>query len=165
MILKVMSESLSYFERFLSPSERGKATNDLARLGSDAIPILFSLFSGEAKNKFGVAYRSVGALGCGYVTAKLLGELAKPLEPYIRAGIDDGDAYAIEASGNLGELEEETALALAKHLVSDPFGSVAAYSLVRCGQNINPRVLSILRSNRQSIASLERAEAFYEPKT
>lgn len=96
-LLNSMSPTLSeqIFAAFLKPGERASATYKLASLGVDAIPILKSLFSGEAKNRWGVSYSKLGMpLDCGLLTIKLLGPLAKPLEPFIREYLHFGYIYA-----------------------------------------------------------------------
>ncbi len=153
-----------FFERFLSPSERGKATHDLASLGIEAIKILESLFSGISKNKFGTSYNQIGALDCGYVTTKLLGKTAKPLESYIREGIEKDHPYAIEAIGRFENIEEETAIALAKALVREPFGE-AAFSLVFCSEHRNKKVMDIIGNNSKAIYSLKKAENYLSKNT
>ncbi len=62
------------FERFLSPAERHIATHNLASLGTDALPILESLFSGSAKNQFGVPYSQIGTIDCALIVVGLLVE-------------------------------------------------------------------------------------------
>lgn len=153
-----------YFEQFLSAGERAKATNRLAKLREGAIPILESLFSGSAKNKFGVPYNEIGALDCGYATAKILGKLAKPLESYIRDGIDSDHPYAIEAAGSIVELEKETVISLAKALVRNPF-SEASYYLVKCGEGKNPEVLGIIENCPKAVYSLEKTINYLKSRT
>lgn len=155
-----MNNDSEFFERFLCPANRGFATNELAQLGEEAIPILNDLFSGKTKNRFGVPYRQIGTLGCAYVTVGLLGPTAKALEKFVREGIQQGEVYAIEAAGYLGEIEETTACALAQELIRNPFGSEAGASLVRCNQHTNPVVLSILGKNSGALYTIKRAEEF-----
>jgi hypothetical protein len=150
---------MNYFERFLSPSESASAVSELANLGELAIPILESLFNGSAKNKFGTPYRSLPALGCGFVTVKFLGASAKGLEVYVREGIERDHAYAIEAAGYLSEIEEETAHVLARALIRNP-ASEASASLVRCGYAENAGVIEIIGMDSIAYKTLERIKAY-----
>lgn len=150
-------ESTDYFERFLSPKDRAIATNELAKTGEPALEILEALFDGSAKNRFGVSYKDIGALGCGFVTAKMLGELAKPLEVFIRDGIESDHVYAIEAAGTLINISENTAIELARAAMRNPFGE-APYSLIKCGEHKNPKVLSIIGGDSKTVSAIEKAE-------
>lgn len=156
-------DTIEYYEKFLSPSDRAFATNDLAKLGEQAIDILEALFNGKAKNKFGVPYNQTGALGCGYVTARMLGEKAKPLELYIREGIKLDHPYAIEAVAALKDLDEKTALALAEAVLRNPF-SVAPYSLVCCNAHRNLKVIGLLQGNPKVSYMLEKADRYLKDK-
>ena len=105
------------FESFLQPGERANATHQLADLGVDAVPILKSLFNGEAKNRWGVSYSKLGIpLDCGLITIKLLGNLAKPLEPFVRDCLHSGHIYAAEALRAIGTLDETSIIELASCL-------------------------------------------------
>lgn len=157
-------EPSNIFERFLSPADRHLATHDLAKRRDDAIPVLTALFDGRAKNRFGVSYRSIGALGCGYVTIGLMGEGAKPLEHFVREGIDSDIVYAIEAAGRLGSLEKETKLALARSLLRNPY-TEAAYSLVRCDAYEDPDVLALICVNDPATKMLRRAREYLRGET
>lgn len=150
---------MNYFERFISASGRFHATYELAELGTEAIPILQSLFDGSAKNSFGISYNKIGAIHCGYVTIKLLGPIAKPLERYVKEGIDQNFTYAIEAAGYLLDLEEETVIALANATARR--NPDAVYSLVRCGQSDNPKVIEIISQNELAIKWLESAKKYF----
>jgi hypothetical protein len=155
---------MNYFERFLSSSERFSATHDLASSGDQAIPILESLFNGSATNKYGVSYSKIGAMDCGFITIKLLGSIAKPLESYVKKGIEGDYAYAIDAAGFLRELQEDTVLALAEALLRNP-SSEAAVSLVRCGQAENIKVIEIIKNNHIALNSMERATVYLSTQT
>jgi hypothetical protein len=48
------------FEQFLNPGSMLEAEQALLRLGRDALPVLESLFTGDAKNQFGVPLSKVG---------------------------------------------------------------------------------------------------------
>ena len=155
---------MNYFERFLSLSERAAATHELAALGGQAIPILESLFNGSAKNAFGIPYSKTGAIGCGFVTVKFLGPVAKTLENYVREGIEQDHLYAIEAAGYLSEIEQETAFALARALIRHP-ASEASASLIRCGYSENSKVLEIIGLNSMAYKNLEKIKAYISSKT
>ena len=158
------NENIIIYESFLSPSERGKATNDLASKGELAIPILEALFNGKAKNKNGISYNKIGTLGCAYVTVQMLGDIAKPLEKYICKGILENHSYAIQASGAFSKIKDETIIALARALNSDPV-SDAAYSLSQCGESNNIIVLDIIKNNPEAITRLKHAENYINKKT
>ena len=150
---------MNYYDRFLLPAERHIATHELASLEKEALPILESLFNGSAKNKFGVPYNKIGATSCGYVAVKLLGAIAKPLEVYVRAGIEKDDNYAIEAAGYLWEIDQETAIALAKALVRNP-ASEAGASLLRCSKSENPEVIKIISSDPTAAKSIAKTKTY-----
>ncbi len=60
--------------------------------------MLQSILDGTAKNEFGVPYRDMGMpIDCALVTIKLLGVVAKPLEPLVRRELDAGHHYAADA--------------------------------------------------------------------
>ena len=111
----------------------------LLRRGADAIPLLETLFNGEAKNDFGVPYRSLGLpLRCALEVARRLGPVARPLEPYLRAELRQGHHVTAMALGSLGSLEEESIHELAAKL-DDAAGIVdlpyeSAKALLACGQ-------------------------------
>ena len=153
----------NFFERFLTQSERGSATHDLASLGEQALPILETLFNGSAKNKFDIPYSKIGALGCGYVTVSLLKDIAKPLEQYVRKGIEDNHPYAIEAARYLPDIEEETAIALAYSLIQKHYE--ASYVLVETGKDKNSKVIDIIKEYPEAIKHLEKANAYLSKKT
>lgn len=126
-------------------------------MGEKAIPILESLFDGSAKNAFGIAYRKIGALGCGFVTVKILGPLAIALEFYVREGIEQDDFYAIEAAGALSRIERETAFSLARALIRHP-ASEAGASLIRCGYSEDVKVLEIISRSSLALKSFEKTK-------
>ncbi len=87
-----------FCREFLSPRDRSRATHELAALGSAAIEPLRCILSGDAKNEFGISYRRLGMpVDCALVTIKLLGPVARPLEPLIRSELAAGHAYAEDA--------------------------------------------------------------------
>lgn len=140
------------FEEFLQPAMRAKATAELATRGAGAIPVLEALFSGEAKNAFGVPYVKLGTpLDCALAAAGLLGPLAKPLEPHLREALLRGHIYAAHALGQLGSIEEATVLALSAKL-SDPsrISWEAANVLARFGLRLHPSVLEAVRAFPQA---------------
>jgi len=155
----ISTQDCNFFERFLSPKDRGNAVHELAEMGEDAVPILDALFSGEAKNQFGSSYKNIGALHCGFVTVKKLGILAKPLEKFIREGIKNDNLYAIEAAGAMVELELETEKALARAVIRNKVGE-AIYSLVRCGSHKRTEIISMLSCDEKIIEAIERTENF-----
>jgi hypothetical protein len=104
--MEIYSKPNQFFEDFLNPGKRHIATHQLAALGKEAMPILRSLFSGEAKNRWGIPYIKIGALDAGLVTVGLLGSLAKSLEPFVREYIIVGHPYAPEALRQMGAIKK-----------------------------------------------------------
>ena len=87
-----------FCQAFLSPADRGWATNELSTHGASAIPILRSILDGEAVNQYGVPYRRLGMpVDCALVTIKLIGKSARPLEDLVRAELEAGHPYAFDA--------------------------------------------------------------------
>lgn len=130
------SPSASHFAAlFQSHATRGRATHELAAFGTAALPVLEALLSGDAKNEQGVAYKTLAQVtGCSFVTARMLGPLAKPLEARLREGLRDGHLYAVEALAALGSLDEETIQLLAQSLAGQILVAFeAAHALVNCG--------------------------------
>jgi hypothetical protein len=160
-----MSPTLSeqIFESFLQPGERANATYRLAALGVDAIPILESLFSGAAKNRWGVSYSKLGMpLDCGLVTIKLLGPLAKPLEPFVRECLHSGHIYAAEALRAIGTLDEASIIELAACLDRNPnLASEAAYTLYCCGVEEHEAVIEIVNFSPFASQILSSMKPFY----
>ena len=160
----IPSNEINYFEQFLSPRDRTFATNDLASKGKTAIPVLETLFNGSAKNQYGISYREIGALDCGYVTAKILGKLAKSLEKYIREGIDSDNAYAIEAAGFLADLEYATAVSLTKAVIRNPYGE-SPFAFVRCNLRNKSELLDLFRDDEKVVHSVKNAIEYLSKKT
>src|SRR5262245_37779592 len=140
----------AFFDRFLDPGARSVATHELAAHGAEAVPVLAALFGGTARNASGRPYAEIGALDCGFVTARLLGPLARPLEPHLVAGVRRKHIYAVEALGALGRLRDESVEELARVVaVFDDGGAdwnvamEAAAALVRCGALDHPAVRAI----------------------
>jgi hypothetical protein len=158
-------------DRFLEPSERSKATHALAAFGERALPVLDALFSGEAKNHFGVRYADLGTgtLACGLVAATILGPIAKPLEPHLRHLLLHGHGeYAAAALGSLGSLETASVAALAAELDGNPLIAFeAAVALIACGaadetvvtqvRDASPRAAKCLEGAAEYVAKSERA--------
>ncbi len=148
-----MSPTISerIFESFLQPGERASATHQLADLGIDSIPILESLFSGEAKNRWGVSYIKLGMpLDCGLVTIKLLGVLAKPLELFVRECLHSGNIYAAEALREFGTLDEASIIELAACLGNNKNVNLAfeaAHTLYCCRAQEHKAVLKVVNSS------------------
>jgi hypothetical protein len=113
------------------------ATHALAAFGERALPVLDALFSGEAKNRFGVPYArlELGAISCGLVTATILGPIAKRLEHHLVHLLLHGHGqYAATALGSLGSLDEASIAALAAQLDGDPLIAFeSAVALIACG--------------------------------
>lgn len=163
-----MSSKLSeeIFDSFLQPGQRARATHRLASLGVDAIPILKSLFSGEAKNRWGISYSKLGvSLDCGLVTTKLLGTLAKPLEPFVREYLHSGHIYAAEALRAIGTLDQASIVELASCLDKNTNLAVeAAYTLYCCGVEEHEVVIEVVNSSPFASQILSSVKRFYSEK-
>jgi HEAT repeat protein len=149
----------SFFERFLSPAERAKATCELASMGKDALPILKALFDGEAVNKWGVRYRDLGMpLDCSLVAAQRLGPEAKSLERFLRDAVLSGHRYAPAALSALGILEEASIAALSKSLSSEDllFSIEAAWALYIAGLTNHPSVVRECQISPRAATRLHR---------
>ncbi|MCV2366462.1 hypothetical protein LNV23_23815 [Paucibacter sp. DJ1R-11] len=153
------------FEEFLQPATRARATTELAARGAEAIPVLRSLFSGEAKNAFGVPYIKLGTpLDCALVAAGRMGPLSKPLEPYIRDALSIGCNYAAHALASIGTLEEATISALATQLKNPLLISTdSAVTLAHCGQLNHPSVIEAVKSSLQAERAVAAALKFNVP--
>ena len=149
-----------YYERLVTAND-AYVTNELAKLEKDTLPILEALFDGSAKNRWGHPYRNIGALGSAYVTVKLLGVKAKPLEKYLRDGVDNNYQYAIEALLYIGSLEDQTAIALSKALVREPFNG-AELPLIKYNKHNQVEVLNIIRSSKRAFEALEKSKQSYK---
>ena len=148
-----------FFERFLTPKERARATSELASRGADALPVLEALFSGQAKNERGVPYLSLWmAVDCGLVAAARLGALAKPLEAHLRAALRQGHHYAAPALGALGSLDEESIVALARALDDGKIDMAfeSAFALIRCDALQHASVKQIVSKSSGAGKTLER---------
>ncbi len=149
-----------YFECFLQPSERYKATRELAQLGTEALPILESLFSGEALNQFNTPYNRLGTpLECSLVVVKMLGEVAAPFESVVRGYASKGHLYAISALGHLGNIREESVSVLIDLVLKYP-GSEAASALIKSGNQNHPQVKIRISESCEFKAAIERVITF-----
>lgn len=152
------------FNRFGSPGSMIEAEQELLALGEAAVPILTTLFSGEARNEFGVPYRELDLpLRCAIEVAKRLGRIAKPLEPYLRDELKRGDHSAAMALSALGDLEQETVNALAASLHGDfDLSHESAYALVCCGEAENSEVRKVVESSERASALLSWAASYHK---
>lgn len=92
------SEAQRLIEALLSPAERARATHELATYGANAVPVLRSIFDGTAKNQFGVSYCKLGIpIDCALVIVSLLGQVAAPLEEFVRQQLTADHPYAENA--------------------------------------------------------------------
>ena len=147
------------FERFGNPGTMIEAEQELLALAEAAVPVLATLFNGEARNQFGVPYRKLSLqLRCGIEVAARLGRVAKPLEPYLREELQKGDRSAAMALRALVTLEHETVTALAASLLRDlDLSHESAYALVYCGEADNPEVRKVVESSEKAKALLSWA--------
>jgi hypothetical protein len=161
-----LTPSEQIFESFIQPGERANAAHRLAELGVDAVPILKSLFNGEAKNGWGVSYAKLGApLDCGLVTIKLLGPLAKPLEPFVRDCLHSGHVYAAQALRAIGTLDEASIIELACCLDKDAdLASESAYTLCCCRAEEHEAVIAVMDSSPFASWILSSAKKSYSEK-
>lgn len=138
------------FEEFLNPSTMIEAEQRLLALGEQALPLLESLLTGDAKNRFGVPYRTLGLpLQCGLEVARRLGPVAIPLERYLRDELKKGDRTAATALGSLGQLQEASVVELAACLQDESWdlSFEAAAALVRCGAAQHSAVSKAMRQS------------------
>jgi len=104
---------------------------ELEELGEGALPLLEDIFSGIAKNKFGVEYRSLGMpLTRALIVARNLGNVSKPLEHYFTDELKNMHPEAPAALGALSELEEESIEALCEALKVDLLYSIEAAAVL-----------------------------------
>lgn len=153
------------FESFLNAGST--APGELANLRERALPILVALFTGEARNAFGHPYVSIGALDRGLVTAKLLGPLARPLEPYLRDALVRKHLHAAEALAALGSLEEASILELSRCVVAVETSPVdwdlafeAATALLRAHADRHPAVEKIAAGQGRAATLMKQAAEF-----
>lgn len=150
------------FDRFCCPSTMMDAELELIELGLGAIPILESLFIGEARNQYGVPYRKLGLpVRCAMEVAARLGPIAKPLEPYLRDEVAMGDPAAAMCLRYMGSLEEDTVKTLVHALGGDyDMSAEAALTLIMCGTEGHPRVLAACMNSERATALFERTRIF-----
>jgi hypothetical protein len=147
-----------------------QAEQELLALGEGAVPILSSLFSGEAGNDFGVPYRQLGlSLRCAIEVARRLGPAAKPLEEYLREEARRGDSVAAMALASLGTLERETVDVLAQLLTSGGLDASyeAARALILCGETSSTPVVNALASSARAATLIAQVSpsCFKDPET
>lgn len=151
------------FERFMHPATTTDAEQDLLAQGTGAVATLATLFSGEAKNQWGIPYRQFGPpLRCALDLARRMGPLAKPLEPFLRAELDDGSVAAAMALGALGTLDNASVQSLARRLRDGAdMASESAIALIKCGMQTHPLVTHVLANSYQATREFRRSEAFF----
>jgi len=140
-----------------SPRTMMAAEQRFLSAGSDAVPVLETIFNGEAKNEHGVAYKQLGLpLRCALEIALRLGSLAKPLEPYIREEVSRGVYWtAAAALREMPPLEDASVTALATALSGelDP-APEAARTLIQLGHAEHPAV-------QREVATSPKAEKLW----
>ena len=159
-------------DRFISPASMMDAEQELLALGVDAVPILASVLTGQAKNEFGISYRALGLpLRCALEVARRLGAVARPLESLLRVELHAGNFVAAMALGELGSVDDQTVEELAGHLdyvtnCTNGFDRVpdltceAAVALIKLGQETHPAVTTALMLSDRAAADFARAKAF-----
>ena len=158
-------------DRFTSPATMMDAEQELLSLGEGAVPILASVLTGQAKNEFGVSYRTLGLpLRCALEVACRLGVVASPLESLLRAELRDGNFVAAMALGGLGSVDDSTIEELAAHLdyVTNRKGGFdrapdltceAAVALIKLGQENHPAVTTALMLSDSATADFDKVKA------
>lgn len=151
------------FERFMNPLTMMDAEQDLLGQGPGAVAALAAFFNGEARNEWGIPYRQFGLPVRGALeVACRLGPLAKPLEAFLRAELDDGRLVAATALGGLGMLEDASVQSLARRLRDGPdMACESAIALIRCGMQTHPLVANVLVNSYQATRQFRRTEAFF----
>ena len=152
--------TVNVFEQCLSPSTRIDAEKQLIAMGAEAVPILTSLLTGEARNVFGVPYRSLGMpLRCALEVAIRLGPIAKPLEAQLRAELKRGDVSAAVALGSLIQLNEASIVELAAMLgdANWDLSMESAMALLRCGAVQHPAVVAATTQSEKAKHAMARA--------
>lgn len=147
------------FEQFLNTGSMLEAERELLRLRQDALPILESLFTSDAKNQFGVPYRKLGLpLICALEVVCRLGPVAKPLEAYLREELRNGCRTAAMALGSLGSLDDLSIMELAQALQVHnlDLSHEAAAALIRCGQADHELVSAVTKNSERASAILAR---------
>lgn len=127
-----------------SPGTMMAAEQRFLDAGMDAVPVLETIFTGEARNEFGISFRQLGLpLQGALEIACRLGPVAKPLEPYLRQEVRHGIYWAaVSALGQIPPLEEESIRALADALNAEfNFASTAAKTLIQLAYTEHPAVL------------------------
>ncbi len=142
----VDSKGKSVYERLSHPSSMMDAEMELLVTGVDALPVLESIFSGDAKNLFGMPYKEFGlARQCALEIAVRMGSSAKLLEVYIRDEVLRGvQPAAARAMRGFAPLEDASVIALAKNVGRSGSLDVSlesALTLVRLGYADHPAVL------------------------
>ena len=148
---------------FLSTSTMMDAETQLIERGVEAIPVLISLLSGEAKNNFGVPYRELGLpLRCALEVACRLGPIAKPLEGYLCEAVRGGNATAATALGSLGTLEKDSVVVLGAALDSDDYNlsAEAAAALIKAEATRHPAILEVTSRSIIAANMLEKISAY-----
>lgn len=153
-----------YFHRFQSTQTMMQAEYDLLDLGAAAVPILASLFSGEARDETGSPFRHHGlALRCAIEVAVRLGPAAKPLESYLRAEVERGHDAAPRALRACQPLEPATVAVLAQSLSGDyELALESAVTLFACGEGRSAPVIQAIASSPEAASVISRARRFLE---
>ena len=152
----------SVYERLSHPSSMMDAEMELLATGVAALPVLESIFSGEAKNSFGVPYKQFGlARQCALEIVVRMGPSAKPLEAYIRDEVLRGvQPAAARAMREFAPLEDASVIALAANVGRSGSLDVSfesALTLIRLGYADHPAVLRQLSELPSAQSVWERA--------
>ena len=152
------------FERFTNTATMMEAQQELLDQGEGAVDALAAFFSGEQANESDMPYRQYGLpMRCAIEVARRLGPLAKPLEAYLRAELDDGRFAAAMALAELGSLEEDSIHSLARRLRDgSDMGCESAIALIKCGAETHPAVTQVLANSYQATREFRRTEAVFK---
>lgn len=97
------------FDGFLKVESRLNTQKELVNMGSDAIPIIKSFYSGEMKNSDGIAYVSIRTIHQWVLHAiGDLGDIAKPLELDMIEYINEHTIYTIKNLNRFSKIQEKT---------------------------------------------------------
>jgi hypothetical protein len=135
---------------------------ELESLGDGAIPLLEAVLSGEAKNKFGVAYGNLGMpLTRALIVARHLGPKSKPLEKYFIIELNNKHREAPSTIGALADISDEGIEALIGSLGDDILYSLEVATVLKKLGLLNhvsvQRAMAISPVARKAIEAVKNA--------
>ncbi|MDR3417731.1 MAG: hypothetical protein P4L83_16255 [Nevskia sp.] len=143
-----------------------QAELELIAKGQDAVPILESLLSGEAKNDLGIPYRDLGLpLRCALEIISRLGPTARAVEPLVRQELRAGHFAAAQALSSFESVQEDSIIELAAHLgQGGDIGWESAAAILQLGVESHPAVRAVIEGSRQAAKELSRVKSQIEGK-